>query len=1291
MLASQIYLGIVEDRNDPLKLGRCRVRIAGCHTHDLSMLPTKDLPWATVVQPITGGMGQAVLAPVEGTMVQVQFFDYPDNQMPIVTGIIPTIPQEKSVFADEFEDGPILKDELTPQGRKIPTNSTEATGGVSSSTTDSNNDAPSLNGVQQQGVYSQSNRPGALMASMVSASPATIGATGSLAQSETSLGQSEKSRADEFESKVMSLGKAEAIKSYANELAKSLGTTLPTDLINGNETMQSVLSKLNSYFAQNGLSNVSEETMKRLKVLNITDPKVFVTSISTGLNDLKDSIRSNVEETLHLSEISSIKNKVESIANDFSIGSITSILTGGGSALSSAQEIASMIGGGYTAGSASDKNVGNIGAIEEKGSDKVSSADFEDVGEGMTPPTQGSFGGANYGGADAEQEKPSAQDTEKYPSGASRDLDLKAAGLTSNQVNSLLSACRKHGLNTLEAKASLLAILKVMNGVSPKHEESTFSAKELMRRFPLSFSGKEDLALKYSLGKKDEREFFNFVYDSSNDGRTYGNTYPSDGYKFHGYGYIPIIGRSAYSRYADLLGNEPLRESGYAALTGSEPLCAEIAVLEFLSRTNGIPPTAHPHFFYAACRVFGISSNEAEPTYCKLYGAMTQNQFGIGEYAAGNAPDSNQYYGNKEGQPDTGFIDPSHRYPRDRFTDQATTARLAKGDIGNTIVTKKEQMRRLGVPIAMNRGTWDQPHSAYGAKYPYDNVSETESGHVVEYDDTPQHERIHVYHRTGTFDEIDQNGTKVTRIVGDRYTIIDRNGYISIDGDANVTVSGTASIYVRNDANIQVEGSTELKCGGSLNVGVAKDFNLAAQGSINMFANGTIRFQGKKDGHILTGEDLYVSSGGKSNYKSDGSMLVTSMEDMDALVSGNHHLTVKGTDDVKVNGNRSVEVDGDSNTNVRGSETYETAGSLDRLVDGSSRIQSKGSIDMKAGSNLKLTGSSVHAKGSSSVNLGASIVNVKSSAATNIQSGASMNLKSGGVLGMSGKPINLNSGGVGGASDPEEAGDATEAHDSEEAKEATKALIYGMVPPPIGTPTRISLQPLVVGRPIGEDEFMIETPEEGSAPIAKQSIKTQQAEEGVTNTDEGQTAKPSSSVTATVESKDKDAILNCSDFRADTKLSEHFTLGMFFDGGFNRKHILCNQAGLTKQEIVLNLSRLANNVMEKIIDVLPGGWAGRNKQWRITSGYRMTKSSTSRSDHPKGRAVDFQLTTRSKTDTWKLVQRLEKLVNYDQMLLEYRGAYSVWIHVSYRGASNRKQAMTLVNDKVYKQGFTLLA
>jgi len=92
------FVGVVEDRTDPKTLGRLRVRCLGYHTEELDKLPTKDLPWAHVMNPITSatvsGLGQSPLGAVEGTWVVGFFQDGSDAQQPIIIGTLPGVPSE---------------------------------------------------------------------------------------------------------------------------------------------------------------------------------------------------------------------------------------------------------------------------------------------------------------------------------------------------------------------------------------------------------------------------------------------------------------------------------------------------------------------------------------------------------------------------------------------------------------------------------------------------------------------------------------------------------------------------------------------------------------------------------------------------------------------------------------------------------------------------------------------------------------------------------------------------------------------------------------------------------------------------------------------------------------------------------------------------------------------------------------------------------------------------------------------------------------------------------------------
>ena len=87
------YYGVIESRADPKQLGRVRVRVLGIHTEDKVLLPTADLPWATVLSHdgSNSGLGTTPSFYVEGTWVLVDFFDE-DMQEPYVIGGIPGVP-----------------------------------------------------------------------------------------------------------------------------------------------------------------------------------------------------------------------------------------------------------------------------------------------------------------------------------------------------------------------------------------------------------------------------------------------------------------------------------------------------------------------------------------------------------------------------------------------------------------------------------------------------------------------------------------------------------------------------------------------------------------------------------------------------------------------------------------------------------------------------------------------------------------------------------------------------------------------------------------------------------------------------------------------------------------------------------------------------------------------------------------------------------------------------------------------------------------------------------------------
>ena len=105
---------------------------------------------------------------------------------------------------------------------------------------------------------------------------------------------------------------------------------------------------------------------------------------------------------------------------------------------------------------------------------------------------------------------------------------------------------------------------------------------------------------------------------------------------------------------------------------------------------------------------------------------------------------------------------------------------------------------------------WKEPHpqgaEESASEYPYNHVWETESGHVFEVDDTAGAERIHEYHKSGTFYEVQPNGDKVTKIKGNGFEIDMKNKMIYVGGDYSMTVDGDYYLNVKGNKIEHISG-----------------------------------------------------------------------------------------------------------------------------------------------------------------------------------------------------------------------------------------------------------------------------------------------------------------------------------------------------------------------------------------------------------------------------------------------------------------------------------------------------
>lgn len=98
-----------------------------------------------------------------------------------------------------------------------------------------------------------------------------------------------------------------------------------------------------------------------------------------------------------------------------------------------------------------------------------------------------------------------------------------------------------------------------------------------------------------------------------------------------------------------------------------------------------------------------------------------------------------------------------------------------------------------------------EPESAYKAKYPFNHTFTTTAGHAIEIDDTPGQERIHLFHKSGTYVEINKDGRMVTKVQDNDYQVIVKNREVFVGGNVKVTVNGNVDIKVNGNYNLQAQ------------------------------------------------------------------------------------------------------------------------------------------------------------------------------------------------------------------------------------------------------------------------------------------------------------------------------------------------------------------------------------------------------------------------------------------------------------------------------------------------------
>jgi len=515
----------------------------------------------------------------------------------------------------------------------------------------------------------------------------------------------------------------------------------------------------------------------------------------------------------------------------------------------------------------------------------------------------------------------------------------------STSIQALISACDKVGLTSKYAKCAILGICGGESAWQPVPEGYYYSKPEsLLAIFKGVFQGDLGLATQYSKWQGSREDFFRKIYspDYSN-GRNAGNVQKDDGAKFYGRGFNQITGRRLYEQL-----DKALKAAGVSAGIVDNPnlLLTDVnvsaAATAMFYKLNVKHDQNDPGYFLAALKRTGADAAGTGYAKKKKYydyflgqdtsvpstnkpAADAQTVY-TQDSVAGLPPAKQSALLEDRSEKDTmGFRDPKGKYPLRNLLDEPDTNRLARGIQKETAIEFKDTSRTKSIPAPNGQDSWDQPLAPFGGTYPYNKMYESESGHLFVLDDTPTDEMISLYHRTGTFIDIDGNGTQVNKIIGDGYTIYDRNGFISIQGKCNITVGNSCNLYVMGTADVQIDGAATVNVNNDLNLGIAGDANIAVGGDLNFQVEGEFQVKSNSGIGLQAAVDLTMKAAGNLYGQADGDISLKNAGDMYMDTAGMHNILAGGDTFTQAAGAANIKAGG--NVNVDGSEFHGQEGS----------------------------------------------------------------------------------------------------------------------------------------------------------------------------------------------------------------------------------------------------------------------------------------------------------------------------------------------------------------------------
>tara|TARA_Y100000310_G_scaffold111443_1_gene109836 strand:- start:168 stop:1223 length:1056 start_codon:yes stop_codon:yes gene_type:complete len=211
-----------------------------------------------------------------------------------------------------------------------------------------------------------------------------------------------------------------------------------------------------------------------------------------------------------------------------------------------------------------------------------------------------------------------------------------------------------------------------------------------------------------------------------------------------------------------------------------------------------------------------------------------------------------------------GFFDPEGKYPLE--ADVSDVNEMARGSLTAANPVARDVLRKTGVATAdfdeitseefrlavtgSPGSSWDMPVivnnsnsvlGTYAPSYPLNKVFASETGHVLEFDDTTDFKRIQLSHASGSYLEYSNEGTCVSHIVKDKYDVVNSDLYVAVGGNEVHSTDGSLKVFANKGLTSGSHYDIEVGAGANINITVRSgDVNMRVQGNVNQLLDGDL-------------------------------------------------------------------------------------------------------------------------------------------------------------------------------------------------------------------------------------------------------------------------------------------------------------------------------------------------------------------------------------------------------------------------------------------------------------------